>query len=309
MTTMLKTDTASLPGHLDLPDTDGKPLENSIQQIQNLLLTDSLASILNELHPDGRYFIGHDVGIYYDPARPKLGYCRAPDWFYVPDTTPVEPNDGSDRRSYVLWQEQWKSPHLIIEQVSKHEGEGERNRNEGGKMWVYETILKTPYYAIFEGFRKKPGEAKLEVYRLEEGSYVAEEPDTNGRFTIPLLNVLLGIENLTHANRFRPWLRFYDLQGNLLPSSQERAQAEAQRAKAEAQRARVEAKARSEAEMRAEAEAKARSEAEERAEAEARARSEAEERAEAEARARMAAEAEIVRLKELLRQQQDISKQ
>jgi Uma2 family endonuclease len=275
MSTVLR-DTESLPGHLDLPDTDGLPLENSIEQIQNLLLTSSLRPILDELHPDEQYFIGHDVGIYYDPKNPKLSHCRAPDWFYVPNTSPFEPNDGTPRRSFVTWQEQGKLPYLIIEQVSKQEGKAERNRKPGGKMWVYETILKTPYYAIFDGFDKEAGEGKLEVYRLEKDQYVVEQPDANGRFLIPAFNVLLGMEDGPYHKRLRPWLRFYDLQGNLLLSGDEQAI--------------VQANKRREAEERAEIEG-------ERANAEAQARQEAEERA-------YNAEAEIARLREMLRQQQ-----
>jgi hypothetical protein len=279
MSTVLKTDSVSLPGHLDLPDTDGLPLENSIEQIQNLLLTDSLLSILNELHPDGQYFIGHDVGIYFyldptDPLKDPLKGCRAPDWFYVPNTSPVAA-DGDDRRSYVLWEEEYKVPYLIIEQVSANEGKTERDRSKNGKMGIYERELKTPYYAIFEGFRKQPGDGKLEVYRLVNDRYVVQQPDANGRFLIPQLNVLLGIENQVYANRHRPWLRFYDRAGNLLLGSRERAESES--------------KARYEAEQRAKLEVQ-------RAEAEKKARLEAEKKVQS-------AEQEIARLKELLLQQ------
>jgi Uma2 family endonuclease len=288
MSTVLKTDEVSLPNHLDLPDTDGLPLENSIEQIQNLLLTDSLLPILNELHPDGQYFIGHDVGIYFY-VKPKpvdsqeaLKGCRAPDWFYVPDVSPVAA-DGDDRRSYVLKDEDYKVPYLIIEQVSAGEGKTERDRADEGKMGIYERKLKTPYYAIFDGFRKKTGKAKLEVYRLVNDRYVAQQPDVNGRFLIPKLNVLLGFENQVYANRHRPWLRFYDRAGKLLLGFRERTEVATQQAEAER-------KARLEAVQQAEAEAQ-------RAEAERKARLEAEEKTKA-------VEAELAQLKKLLLQQQ-----
>jgi hypothetical protein len=262
---MILRDTSSLPGHMDLPSSDDQPVENSIEQIQNLLLTDSLLPLLDELYPQIRFFIGHDVGIYYD--QEDTSQCRAPDWFFVPDTTSYEPNDRGMRRSYVMWKEQWKSPYLIIEQVSSEEGSTERNREHGGKMWVYETKLKTPYYAIFDGFDKEPGEGKLEVYRLENEEYVLEVPDANGRYLIPALNVLLGIEDgyQPYVSEQRPWLRFYNREGQLLHSPRELAKAEARKAKAEA-------KARREAENRA-----------------------------------SAAEAEIARLMKLLKQKEDES--
>jgi Uma2 family endonuclease len=248
---MILRDTSSLPGHMDLPSSDDQPVENSIEQFQNLLLTDSLLAKLNELYPDNRFFIGHDVGIYYD--QKDVSSCRAPDWFFVPDTTPYEPNDGGLRRSYVMWREQEKQPYLIIEQVSSKAGVNERNRNPGEKMWVYEQKLQTPYYAIFDGFNKEPGEGKLEVYRLENKKYVAEEPDANGRYLIPALNVLLGIEDeyQHYVSDPRPWLRFYDLNGKLLPTPKEIATDETRRANSEARKAKAEAKARREAEERA----------------------------------------------------------
>ena len=255
----------SLPGHRELPCTDGKPLENSIEQVQNSLLTEVLEPILNALHPDGQYFVGQDVGIYYDSTQPNLGSCRAPDWFYVPDVSPLEPTDHGYRRSYVMWKEDYIPPYLIIEQVSG-DGKDERDRKSGGKMWVYETQLKTPYYAIFDGFEKEAGEGILEVYRLVNGKYVQQSPDPHGRYLIPNLNVLLGMEDQLYRGHVHPWLRFYDRDGNLLLTGNERAEIDRRRAE------------------RADKKAK-----------------EAEQRAQLAEQEKLAADAEIAQLKEQLR--------
>src|SRR5262245_41867974 len=92
------------PDHLQLPETDGKPVENSVEQHQNALLTECLLPVLAAQHPDGQFFIGQDVGIYYQQMDRPLERCKAPDWFYVPGVT-SNAADGTFRRSYVLWRE------------------------------------------------------------------------------------------------------------------------------------------------------------------------------------------------------------
>ncbi len=75
-----------MPTHLDLPHTDDKPVENTYQPKQSYLLTSSLTPHLSRLHPDGKFFIAADCGIYwvYKKKNPLEG-CKAPDWYYVPN--------------------------------------------------------------------------------------------------------------------------------------------------------------------------------------------------------------------------------
>src|SRR5438309_1655342 len=125
----------ALPDHKQLPDTDGIPVQNSLALPQSMQLTGAILPVLDRLHPDGRYFIGQDVGIYYRHTDPPLNGCKAPDWFFVPDVPPLL--HGEYRRSYVLWHE-LVAPLLIIEYVSG-DGSEERDRTaETGKFWVYE---------------------------------------------------------------------------------------------------------------------------------------------------------------------------
>ncbi|CBN54025.1 hypothetical protein OSCI_450009 [Kamptonema sp. PCC 6506] len=52
-----------LPDHTEIPETDGTFVEKFQEHPQSILLTDSLESVLQNLHPEGDYAIGQDTGI------------------------------------------------------------------------------------------------------------------------------------------------------------------------------------------------------------------------------------------------------
>jgi Uma2 family endonuclease len=210
----------SVPDHTQLPDKDGMPMTNFQEPPQSRLLTDSLEPVLHQHHPDGRYTIGRDGGIYYQLTDPPLRGCTAPDWFYVGGVPAML--EGQYRRSYVLWQEV-VAPLVAIEYVSG-DGSEERDRTpEQGKFWIYEQGIRVPFYAIYE-----PQHGRVEVYHLVDGSYRPLPPNECGHFPIAPLGVELGIWQGTFENLTLPWLRWWDSQGNLLPTSAERAEQERQ---------------------------------------------------------------------------------
>jgi len=92
-----------LPDHTELPESDGTFVKNFQEFPQSIILTDSLRPILQRIHPDGRYRIGQDCGIYWRLTDPLERGAEAPDWFYVPNVPPLL--NGEVRRSYVLWKE------------------------------------------------------------------------------------------------------------------------------------------------------------------------------------------------------------
>lgn len=221
--------TPALPDHTQLPDKDGKFVTNFQEPPQSRLLLDTLEPVLKRRHPDGRYCVGRDCGIYYRYTDPPLEGCKSPDWFYVPDVPPTL--HGRVRRSYVLWQET-EAPLLVVEYVSG-DGREERDRTpETGKFWVYEHSIRVPYYAIYE---VDPG--RVEVYRLVGGHYQLVPANERGHFPIEPLGVELGIWRGEYENMVLPWLRWWDAQGNLLPTAAERAEQEWRRAEQERQRA------------------------------------------------------------------------
>ncbi|WP_204102421.1 MULTISPECIES: Uma2 family endonuclease [Spirulina sp. CCY15215] len=213
--------TIPLPDHTQLPCEDDTFVKNFQEHPQSILITTSICPILALLHPDGCYDIGQDCGIYWQVTNPPLKGVVSPDWFYVPNIPPLL--NGQMRRSYVLWQERIP-PAIVLEFVSGN-GVEERDRDEGGKFWVYETQIQAEYYAIYEVRRRR-----VEVYCLVNGSYQLVTPNKRGHFPIESLGVELGIWQGVYQNRDLPWLRWWDREGNLLLAAEERAEQQALRA-------------------------------------------------------------------------------
>lgn len=226
-------DSQPLPDHLSLPDSDEAIVQNFQEHPQIILLTDAIRPVLQRQHPDEQYCIGQDCGIYWNltaslSATPQRG-AIAPDWFYVPNVPPLY--NGKIRRSYVMWHE-LVAPLVVIEFVSG-DGSQERDRTpHAGKFWIYEQVIRPAFYAIYE---VDPG--RVELFHLTEGRFQHVLADAWGNYPLAPLGLALGIWRGRFQNAELPWLRWYDTQGNLLPTSEERAEREHQRAERDPQRA------------------------------------------------------------------------
>jgi Uma2 family endonuclease len=226
----------TLPDHTQLPCEDGSFVfaeraegKNFQEHPQSILLTDSILPRLQEIHPNGQYCIGQDSGIYWRMTEPPERGAEAPDWFYVSNVPPTL--NGESRRSYVLWQE-LIAPVIVLEFVS---GNGEEERDKTpykGKFWVYEQVIHPAFYGIYEV--KK---ASVELYQLVAGRYEIMNPNSRGHYPISPMGVELGIWQGNYLNLNLPWLRWWDAEGNLLLTGDERAETERQRAETESQRA------------------------------------------------------------------------
>lgn len=224
------------PDHTQLPESDGSFVfaeraggKNWQEHPQSILLTDSITPILKQLHPEGEYCIGQDLGIYWRLTDPPERGAEAPDWFYVGNVPPLL--DGQTRRSYVLWRE-FIAPLIALEFVS---GDGSEERDKTpwkGKFWIYEQVIHPAFYGIYEV--KK---ASVEVYKLIGGQYQLLAANERGHYPITRLGVELGLWQGEYQNAELPWLRWWDLQGNLLLTGDERAEQERQRAEQERERA------------------------------------------------------------------------
>jgi Uma2 family endonuclease len=222
------------PDHTQLPESDGTfvfakrlPWSQNFQEHpQSLILTDSLAPVLQRLHPDGQYAIGQDCGIYWRETDPPERGAEAPDWFYVPNVPPLL--GGQIRRSYVLWRE-YITPVIALEFAS---GDGSEERDQTplarsearesgkpGKFWIYEQVMRIPYYGIYLINR-----GTLEVYHLVDTVYQRMTPNDCDRYGIAPMQVELGIWRGVYQNHpEQSWLRWWDLAGNLLLTGWEQA--------------------------------------------------------------------------------------
>ena len=248
----------------DLPYDDGIPLESEWHVAAMGLLIDILRYHWRERRD---IYVAGNMFVYFAPDQVKTRDFRGPDFFVVKGV-----RDNHMRHSWVVWEEDGLTPDYVIELAS----ESTVKFDLGGKKSIYERILKTPEYVVYD-----PNRERLRGWRLVRGRYEELAPDARGWLWSEELGLWLGVAAYRFINQTTAVkvLRFFDEGGELLPTPHE---AEARRAEAEAQRAEAET-------QRAEAEAQ-------RAEA-------ATQWAEVEAAARRAAEAEIARLQALLAQQ------
>lgn len=213
------------PDHTQLPESNGEFVKNFQEHPQSIILTDSLGPRLRQLHPDGNYAIGQDCGIYWRETDPPEKGAEAPDWFYVPGVPPQL--DGKVRRSYVLWRE-YLAPYIALEFAS---GDGTEEKDQTplaanskpGKFWVYEQIVRIPYYGIYI-----IGQQHLELYRLVNGHYELVPANARGHYPIEQLDVELGLWQGAYQNQDMKWMRWWDAEGNLLLTGEERAEQERQ---------------------------------------------------------------------------------
>jgi Uma2 family endonuclease len=205
----------SLPDHTQLPESDGTFVKNWQEHPQTILLTDSIKPVLQKLYPDSQYFIGQDLGIYWRITEPPEKGAEAPDWFYVPNVPPTL--NGKTRRSYVLWQE-YISPLIALEFVSGNGAEERDKTPWKGKLWIYEQVIKPAFYGIYE-----VNKASIEVYELIGGQYQLLAANERGHYSITPMGIELGLWQGEYQNMELPWLRWWDLQGNLLLIGEERA--------------------------------------------------------------------------------------
>lgn len=233
MTEILSVVPPPFPDHTQLPESDGTFVKNFQEHPQSLILTDSITSVLQSLHPAGQYAIGQDCGIYWRETDPQELGAEAPDWFYVPDVPPLL-LDGQIRRSYVLWRE-FITPVIALEFAS---GDGSEERDttalsqivgkknqKPGKFWVYERIMRIPYYGIYG-----VSDGSLQVYHLSDTVYQPMRPNERGHYPILPMQVELGVWQGVYQNYpVQRWLRWWDLDGNLLLTGKESADIERQR--------------------------------------------------------------------------------
>lgn len=231
----------ALPDHTQLPDRNDDIVKNFQELPQSRLLTDSIFETLKKLHPDENFAIGQDCGIYWRLTEPPERGAECPDWFYVANVPPML--DGKIRRSYVLWKE-LIPPVIALEFVSGNGSEERDKTPYEGKFWVYERIIRPAYYGIYE-----VAKANIDMYHLQGTQYVQMTPSPQGRYTIPEMQVELGLWQGHYQGMTLPWMRWWDLENNMLLTGAEGmviAQAEkltAQLKTQEAQEAQVQAEA------------------------------------------------------------------
>lgn len=202
-----------LPDHTSLPCEDNRAASSTPEHPRSTLLTSAIEPVLWRLHPEGQYFVGQNLLIYYGLTDPLERGAVRPGWFYVAGASPKF--NGKTRYSYVWWQE-GLLPSVIIE-FATGDGSAERDRTPWvGKFWIYEHILRPAYYGIYA-----VNSGRVEVYEFHTVDFVALKPNSHGRFAVESMGVELGIWHGVYKGIDRAWLRWWNDQGALLPAAEE----------------------------------------------------------------------------------------
>lgn len=235
----------TLPTMYDLPSEDpeepGLPDEFHLLQPELLRWTFQPSTYAPE-----EVFTASDLNLYYDLKHPQ--WYKRPDWFGVVGVSRLY--EARDLRlSYVVWQE-GITPLAVVELASpgtEDEDWGRRLRSVDqppNKWTVYEQILRVPYYFLFNRYTDE-----FQAFGLMMTQYQPLNIRDRGVW-LPEAGLGLGLWFGCYQGVERGWLRWYDEEGNWVPTPAEagsqrveqeklRAEQERQRAEQEKQRADV----------------------------------------------------------------------
>jgi Uma2 family endonuclease len=175
-------------------------MESSLHYMQLLLLVTCLEWAWQERDD---FFIGANLTIYFSRQQLKNRDFRGPDFFLVKNTT------RSPRNSWVVWEEDGRYPDLIIELLSDSTAQVDRTL----KRDLYANRFHTPEYFYFS-----PDTLEFAGFRLNINQYVPITPNPQGWLWSETLGFFLGI----HERQ----LRYFSLEGMVIPTPQEAARSE-----------------------------------------------------------------------------------
>jgi Uma2 family endonuclease len=190
---------------LQMPDatqllSDEPEMESSLHYMQLLLLVTCLEWAWQERD---NFFIGANLTIYFSRQQLKTRDFRGPDFFLVKNT------HRAPRNSWVTWEEDGRYPDLIIELLSDSTANVDRTL----KRDLYAERFHTPEYFYFS-----PDTLEFAGFRLDINKYQPIAPNAQGWLWSETLGFFLGI----HERQ----LRYFSLEGILLPTPQEAAKNE-----------------------------------------------------------------------------------
>ena len=219
----------TLPTMYDLPSEDpeepGLPDEFHLWQAELLSQTFRPPQYAAE-----QIFVASDLNLYYDFQN--TGWYKRPDWFAVVGVPRLYQKQEL-RLSYVIWQEgvrpivavELLSPGTQDEDLGKREAQGK----QPGKWKVYEQILGVPYYVTFNRYSDE-----LQAFQLVGDRY--QKMDLSGdKVWLESLKLGLALWQGEYRGASRQWLRWYNAQGNLVPTQTEMVQQAEQRTEQERQ--------------------------------------------------------------------------
>ncbi len=202
-----------------LQTEDDSPVDSIFSERQQRLLVDTLYA---DWATDTPFVALSNVGLFYGLHRPPV----VPDMMLSLRVQLPQGNDVHQKRNraYLVW-EYAKVPEVVVEIVSNRKG------NEfSEKMQVYADI-GVVYYVIYDP-EQHYGEPMLRLFQLSGGIYVLRSDAVLER-----VGLRLGLWEGVYEGTAQLWLRWYDAQGRLILTAEERAKQAEERAKQAEERA------------------------------------------------------------------------
>ena len=114
----------------------------------------------------------------------------------------------TDRQGWVVWEEGGRYPDVIVEITSPSTA----SVDIGTKKDIYEQVFQTTNYFVFDPFDPN----SLQGWHLKNYQYQELQPNDRGWLWCEKLGLWLGTWEGTIRDESAAWLRFYDVQGNLV---------------------------------------------------------------------------------------------
>ena len=184
-------------------ESDEPKIESSLHYAQLALLVSCLEWLWRDRTD---FFIGANLTIYFSRQQMKNRDFRGSDFFLMKQT------QKRSRKSWVVWEEDGKYPDLIIELLSDSTAETDRAL----KKMLYQERFHTHEYFWFS-----PDTLEFCGFRLL-GEYEPIAPNERGLCWSEELELYLGIQD--------GQLRYFNAQGQLIPTPEEDAKLSQQQA-------------------------------------------------------------------------------
>jgi Uma2 family endonuclease len=178
------------------------PLETYLHLYQIFLLMNSLQRLWKDRQD---FFVAGNLSIYYSPLQIKSQDFRGPDVFVVLNT------DSRPRKSWVIWQENYQYPNVIVEVLSPSTAKVDKTT----KKSLYQNTFCTPEYFWFNPYNN----LDFKGFRLQNRKYRPIKPNTQGYLWSQELGLYLGL--------YEGLVRYFTPEGQLVPTSNEQADREA----------------------------------------------------------------------------------
>jgi Uma2 family endonuclease len=153
------------------------------------------------------YYAGGNMFIYNRDEDSKKIKFRGPDYFFIWDVKPLPL-----RRFWVVWNEDGRFPDVILELASPTTIKIDKTE----KKTIYEKKFRTREYFIYD-----PDKQKLSGWRLTDGRYKRIVPDERGWLWCEELDLWIGLWQGNYMEVEDTYPRFFDRNGQLVPTLKE----------------------------------------------------------------------------------------